>query len=595
MCGIAAAFDRTGRGIDPEALVCTRDRMAVRGPDGTGLWMAPDRHVGLAHRRLAIIDTSDAGIQPIVSADGRFHITFNGEIYNYAALKDALIRDGHTFRTGTDTEVILTLYAREGAGMLERLRGMYALAIHDAEARTLFLARDPYGIKPLYLADDGRRFAAASQVQALLAGGGIDTTPEPAGHAGFFLWGHVPDPFTLYRGIRALPAGHHLLVEEGRVNTPVAFASIPDRLAEAEREAGEVRDVAESLREAMRDTIRHHLVADVPVGVFLSAGLDSTTLAALTAETPTPLQTVTLGFEEFRGTPRDEVPLAEAVARHLGAKHDTVWTTKSDFTGALDGLMEAMDQPTIDGVNTYFVSRAAAQAGLKVVLSGLGGDELFGGYPTFRDVPRLVGTVGRVPAARVLGRGVRALTAPVVRRVTSPKYAGLLEYGSGYGGAYLLRRALYMPWELGRVLDPDVAREGLATLQTVARLDATARPPRAPGLKVTALESCWYMRHQLLRDADWAGMAHSLELRTPLVDWTLLDRVARLRAAHPALGKRDMARTPATSLPADVLNRPKTGFSIPVGEWVRAEATGPEERGLRGWARFVHGRFAAGL
>ena len=423
-----------------------------------------------------------------------------------------------------------------------------------------------------------------------------EAVDDPAGHAGFFLWGHVPEPHTLYRGIRALPAGSTLWVDGTGARRERRFATIPDALREAEQHAADGSDPGAPLREALLDSVRHHLVADVPVGVFLSSGLDSTTLAALAAEAGGTLRTVTLGFAEYRGTPDDEVPLAEAVARHYGAQHETVWIGRSDFRDAFDHLTASMDQPTLDGVNSYFVSRAAREAGLKVALSGLGGDELFGGYPSFSEIPRLVALAGRVPMARPLGRGLRVVTAPVLRRFTSPKYAGLLEYGSDYAGAYLLRRGLFMPWELPGVLDPDLARAGWDALQTRARLEATVAGIETERFRVTALESAWYMRNQLLRDTDWASMAHALEVRTPLVDWTLLRTAAPLLAAHPGLGKQAMARTPSKPLPDAVLNRAKTGFTVPVRDWMLDGREAPDaERGLRGWAKHVYRTFGGAL
>jgi asparagine synthase (glutamine-hydrolysing) len=243
-------------------------------------------------------------------------------------------------------------------------------------------------------------------------------------------------------------------------------------------------------------------------------------------------------------------------------------------------------------VNSYFVSKAAAQAGLKVALSGLGGDELFGGYPSFRELPRLVRGFRGVPAPQVIGRGLRVVIAPVLSRLTSPKYAGLLEYGADFGGAYLLRRGLYMPWELPQVMDPEMARKGWEALDARARLAETTDGLALDRFRVTALESAWYMRNQLLRDTDWASMAHSLEVRTPLVDWKLLQDVAPLLVGHPALGKQAMARTPGHPLPADLLARPKTGFTTPVRQWMLdAGAVSAGERGLRGWARHVYGLF----
>lgn len=591
MCGIAALFAYNAACVDSVELETIRDAMAPRGPDGAGAWYTPDGRVGLGHRRLSIIDLSESGAQPMSNADGTLVVTFNGEIYNYRVLRTRLEEQGYRFRTSSDTEVLVHLYAEKGEAMVEDLRGMYAFAIWDARRQGLFLARDPYGIKPLYYADDGHTFRAASQVKALLAGGCIDTQPEPAGHVGFFLWGHVPEPYTFYRSIRALPAGCVMWVDRDGPHPPRRIAHLTQALADAERqtEASRPTDVVDLLDEALRDSVRHHLVADVEVGVFLSSGLDSTTLAALTAEEGSRLRTITLGFAPYRGTPRDETFLAEQVAARYGAQHDTIWIDRRDFEQALDPVLDAMDQPTIDGVNSYFVSMAAAQAGLKVALSGLGGDELFGGYPSFREIPRLVNVLGLIPLLTTLGRGVRTVTAPVLKQFTSPKYAGVLEYGTDFSGAYLLRRGLFMPWELPKVLDGDLVREGWAELQTHVRLDLTTDGIATDRLKVTALESSWYMRHQLLRDADWAGMAHSLEVRVPLVDWTLLRTVAPLLAVDPSLDKQDMAGTPNTPLPEAILHREKTGFAIPVRDWMLSrQEVSEQDRGLRGWARFVY-------
>lgn len=600
MCGIAAIFGHSADAppVDQDELIAIRDRMLHRGPDGDGLWISPDRRIGLGHRRLSIIDLSDAGAQPMWNGERTLCITYNGEIYNYAALRAGLLAKGYRFQSDCDTEVLLHLYAEKGAAMMNQLRGMYAFAIWDARNRTLFCARDPFGIKPLYYADNGRTIRVASQVKALLAGGGIRSTPDPAGHVGFFLWGAVPDPFTQHREIAGLPAGHTLTITAGGTPELHSFCSVPGILRDAEEAAREMPALSagqqqELLHAALRDSAEHHLIADVPVGVFLSAGLDSSTITALVSEAHQDVRTVTLGFDEYRGTDQDETVLAEVVARQYRTNHRTISINRRDFEHAAANLFESMDRPSIDGVNTYFVSLAARRAGLKVALSGVGGDELFGGYPSFTDLPRIVRMANRWPGLTQLGRQFRVVTSRLVKRLTSPKYAGIFEYGADYPSAYLLRRSLFMPWELPELLEPELVREGWARLHTLGQLGEISDRLTSPRLKVSALELCWYMRHQLLRDSDWAGMAHSLEIRTPLADVDLLRRIAPLMASQVPPSKRDMALSPAVRLPDAVLDRPKTGFTVPVRDWLLQsfDPSSGQERGLRGWAREVYSRF----
>jgi len=588
MCGVAGAFAYRGSGIDLDELTRVRDSMAARGPDGKGIWTSADGRVGLAHRRLAILDLSPSGAQPMADASGRFVISYNGEIFNHTELRAELEADGVAFHSRSDTEVVLALYAKLGDAMLGKLRGMYAFAIWDARDKSLFLARDPFGIKPLYVADDGRIFRFASSVKGLLQAA-VDKGEEPAGHVGFFLWGAVPEPWTFYKGIRALPAGHGLRVAEDGVGEPRALLRLSDVLMPSFAASATRSEALGALSEALRDSMCAHIVSDVPVAVFLSSGLDSTLAAAEVAALGVRPKTVTLAFREYAGKAEDETPLAEMVARELGADHSTVFVSREDFRAETGAFFGAMDQPTIDGVNTWFVARAAASRGLKVALSGLGGDELFASYPSFHGIPRLLHTVGGLARWPKLGAGFRWVAAPLVSRIASPKYAGLLEYGGSVGSAYLLRRALFMPWELPDVLDPDMVREGWRKLESRARLDATAVGAPNIRMAISALEMSWYMRQTLLRDADWAGMAHSVEIRVPFVDLPLVKKAAAVFASYPDFSKREVFAA-AISLPKAVLDKPKTGFSVPMREWM-AGGEMPPERGLRGWSRLVYRRY----
>jgi asparagine synthase (glutamine-hydrolysing) len=576
--------------------------MRARGPDGSGAWWSADRHCGLGHRRLSIIDLSDRASQPMTSADGRFVVVFNGEIYNYPQLRSNLEVEGARFRTTSDTEALLHLYARYGADMVHRLRGMFAFTIWDEARRGLFLARDPYGIKPLYTANDGWTFRFASQVKALLAGGNVSRDPEPAGIVGFHLFGSVPEPFTLYRDIRALPAGHTQWVDAAGPREPKQFSNLADVLAKGSAKPAPTTEISERVRTGVLDSVRAHLLADVEVGVFLSAGVDSGALLGIMRDAGLPeIRAITLAFEEFRGTSEDEALLAARTCEYYGAHHIVRRLSEQEFVEDLPAILEAMDQPSIDGVNTWFVSKAAKEAGLKVAISGLGGDELLGGYPSFVDLPRWhrrFGPLAAIPGLGLLARRLIAAAAPGFSRAM-PKALGVLEYSGSWAGTYLLRRGLFLPHELPEVMDAEIAREGLRRLKPLRRLAASLTPdPSSDVARVCVLESAHYMRNQLLRDADWAGMAHSLEIRVPLVDFTLLRALA---PAIPTLtagaGKAALAKAPTVPLPDEIVTRAKTGFGVPTSAWMDAAAQAgsgstcrrAETKGLvsRRWSRAV--------
>lgn len=612
MCGVNGiyAYAASAGPIDREALVRTRDHMAERGPDGAGEWISGDERVGLGHRRLSIIDLSPAGAQPMPSADGRLVVTFNGEIYNHLELRDRLEKKGRRFVSRSDTEVLLHLYAEMGEAMVRELRGMFAFALWDSERGVLLLARDPYGIKPLYYADDGKVFQFASSVKALIAGGLTSRIPDPAGVIGFYVFGSVPEPFTVYRAISAVPAGTTIIVGRDGVKEPRRYASIARILRDAEDEALKASDEEcdEWFREALRDSVRHHLVADVPVGAFLSAGVDSGALLGLMRDLgQTQIKTITLEFDEFVGGASDEAPAAERLARRYGADHTKRRIGAAEFKRDLPQIIAAMDQPSVDGINCWFVAKAAHELGLKVAVSGVGGDELLGGYSTFHRVPHCVKWFGL--AARIAGKGTAfARLVETARRSgvrLHPKAIGLLAYGGSAAGAYLLSRGLFLPTELdSEIADVDFLREGLVRLDPLAHVAAALEDgPTSSFGEVAALESSFYLRNQLLRDADWAGMAHSLEIRTPLVDCRLLRRVAPLLGRrHRPNGKSLLANAPSRALPEEIVNRPKTGFGIPVHAWMREASAGNDplkfaaKSGVpwsRVWARCVSSMHAS--
>ncbi|MCB9460736.1 MAG: asparagine synthase (glutamine-hydrolyzing) [Anaerolineaceae bacterium] len=570
MCGIngIVRLSPDAAPVDAEELLRTRDAMFNRGPDSAGIWLNDASDIGLGHRRLAIIDLSPAGAQPMSWQDDRYHIVFNGEIYNYAALRDELLQKGVTFRSSSDTEVILALYALEGRAMLKRLRGMFTFAIWDEAEKTLLLARDPYGIKPLYYAQDGRHLRFASQVKALQAANTLSTTLSDAGLVGFLLWGSIPEPHTLWREIQSLPAGHSLLIENGQVHSPEAFYDPKAVLSQTEHI--ETGDILAHIANAIDESVEHHLVADVPVAIFLSSGLDSCMIAAsATRQLPKPPVTFTVTFDDLVGTPEDEGPLAAQVAKTLDTEHIETRITHQDIQDLWSRVTSAMDQPSIDGFNTFVITEIVRKNGFKVVLSGLGGDELFGGYKSFQRVPEMMhfAQMGRmVPGLQTL------LQATMPRlRPNQPKLAHLLA-GNSLSGAYYLRRGLFMPHEVRAILGKSQAKAGFSESDPVQYgkgvLDAAQNGHALdPWMQVHVLESKLYMGNRLLRDSDWASMAHSVELRVPLVDATLRTQMAQVGFGRSLnLTKPMIARKSAPELPEAIFNKPKTGFYIPVME-----------------------------
>jgi asparagine synthase (glutamine-hydrolysing) len=583
VCGIAGGFNFSAgpEPVDQTIVARLNEFQRHRGPDGEGLWASGDRRMVLGHRRLAIIETGRLGHQPMKDTSGRWVISFNGEIYNHKELRAELQTVGCTFATQSDTEVLINVVARWGEAGLSRLRGMYAFALWDTEERELWLARDPYGIKPLYVSESNGTLWFASQARALAHCAPVNTGRESAALVGYYLWGHIPEPFSWWRGITMFPAGHVQRIKMDRsIAGPRSFDDVARIFAQ---DAGRPLDCSE-LRELLVDAVRHHMVADVPVGVFLSAGIDSNVIAALATEVTPHLSTITLAFDEYAGTADDEAPIAEAAARLLGSDHVTTRIGREEFVDLLDKFFQAMDQPTIDGLNTYLVCRCAAAQGLKVALSGLGGDELFGGYPSFKQIPQLLRWGKAVAPFRSFGSTTERILRLVSPNLMSPKVAGLLSHSGDIANAYLLRRMLFLEGELELLLDESWLKEGLAKLSSRQALMQTVSEKSSLHAQVAALESCWYMRNQLLRDTDWSSMAHSLEVRVPFVDFALLKRLAPAIASPLPPTKQDLAA--CARLPKSVVSRPKTGFTTPVRKWIEVSKPA-SQRWLRGWSAEV--------
>jgi asparagine synthase (glutamine-hydrolysing) len=542
--------------------------MIHRGPDDLGLSSQGPVTIGM--RRLSIFDPAN-GHQPMKTPDGRYSLVFNGAIYNFHALQVELESAGWSFRTRCDTEVLLAALAQWGREALNRLRGMYAFALWDSADETLLLARDPLGIKPLYYIHEGNRLVFASEVAALLASGASSGEIDPVSVSDYLSWFAVPAPRTIYRGIFNLRPGETLSFSRGKAEIRPSWklgSTISGSKPCATRE-----EFVRELRARLDDTIRAHVLADVPVGAFLSGGLDSAVVAGLmTRASGNALKTFSIGFEEDGFSEADE---AEASAHHFGAIHHTRVLTGDEVARDLDRFLAACDQPTGDGVNTYYVSQTAQQGGVKVALSGLGGDELFGGYPSFTTIPDIA---RRLPMWWALPGSVRSLVTGCLGRggTRAKKLCDFLKHARDLHEAASLHRRVFPETTRMEILSADTLRvvgtsspfhPGLAELRSEVGL-------AEPQTVVSAWELRTYMADVLLRDSDVMSMRHSLELRVPFVDRPLLEWLW----TQPAGLKFDRRRpksalvdAAADVLPPGLMARRKRGFTLPFPIWMRSD------------------------
>ncbi len=593
MCGIAGLV--ASRPISDEPVRCMVDAMRHRGPDDAGV-EAPAPGVVLGSARLSIIDLSPAGHQPMADDDGRVWIVFNGEIYNFLQLRSDLEARGHRFRSRADTEVVLHAYIEWGPDCGNRLRGMFAFAVFDGrrtgpggEGSAIFLARDHLGIKPLYFTVRDGVLAFASEVRALLASGLVPRALSPHGLAAYLLWGSAAEPLTLVDDIRSLPPGHRMLVRLGSgvlETSPEPYWHLQPH--DGRSISGSLGGAVASVRSLLEDSIRLHLVADVPVGVFLSSGVDSTAIAALAARASGGIDTVTVVFPE--DVAYSEAALARQTAQHLGTRHHEVALTGPEMLRRLDEAVAALDQPSMDGANTYFVSWGAREAGLKVALSGLGGDELFGGYATFASVPRLevlAAVTRRLPHLLRVPATTLARRAAGLGGDAAQKLADVLVHPDLLPHPYVLSRALFALRRVQRLLN-GAGRNAVAGLWA-ERFEGLVARTRGLGsfARVSALELGTYLVNTLLRDTDAMSMAHSLEVRVPFVDRVVVDAVTQVPdewrngpALSGARSKRLLVAALADLLPPEIVGQRKRTFTLPWDRWLRGPLRGRVVDGL---------------
>jgi len=573
--------------VAPEMLERATQSLAHRGPDDSGTVIIRESlpeplEVGLGNRRLAILDLSMLGHQPMQDPETGNWIVYNGEIYNFRDIRGELEGEGLRFESNSDTEVLLKAYGRWGERCLDKLRGMFAFAIWDAQKHRLFLARDPMGIKPLYYCAASQYFLFASELRTLLGTGLVARRLDRAGLVNYLAFGSVYDPVTLIEGISALRPGHYLIWQQGRVTDVMYWDLLPGKGQPATPDDHPQRkQLEDEMYATLEESVHMQMVSDVPVGLFLSGGIDSSSLAGILASSGAALDTFSIVFRE---ADYNEAEYSRVVAHKFGTNHHEILVSQGDALEAVPSAIEAMDQPSIDGLNTFLISRQTRAAGIKVALSGLGGDELFAGYSTFHSVPGMEGFTRFWQHLPALARRTLASAFTVFAPETDQnRKLAALAGGNG---------RLLHPYFLARMLFAPDQRDGLFAsrdARSMERWQDSLRDNlgRAGDLdainRVSYLEARCYMLNTLLRDSDAMSMAHGLELRVPLIDHHLAKKLLAL----PGRWKLDN-HTPKPllvaalrgTLPDQIVHRRKRGFTLPFEHWLRDELRSEVEVGL---------------
>jgi asparagine synthase (glutamine-hydrolysing) len=582
MCGIVGIVGHNAL-VPGDVLERATKSLAHRGPDDSGTVILRDSdgvEVGLGNRRLAILDLSPLGHQPMNDPATGNWIAYNGEVYNFREIRAKLEREKVYFSGHSDTEVILKAYGQWGEKCLEEFRGMFAFAIWDARRHRLFVARDPMGIKPLYYHLSERYFIFSSEVRTLLGTGLVRRALDSAGLANYLTFGSLYDPNTLVEGVNAMPPGFYLTLERGKLKLD-QYWDLTDRNSggDLEGSAENRPELERQVAELLDESVRMQLVSDVPVGVFLSGGIDSSTLVGILSRNGVRASTFSIAFRE---QDYSEAEFSRAVAQHFRTDHHEITVSQADFFAAIAPAIHAMDLPTIDGINTYFVSQQTRAAGVKVALSGLGGDEVFGGYASFRSVPRMerfANIWNRIPAP-MRGPLAKTLAAFASSSDQHRKLTALACDREGIVHPYFLSRMLFTPEQICNLFPEMAAKDGAIfhCMQKPLRESLGRTLSLDPINRVSYLEARCYMLNTLLRDSDFMSMAHGLEVRVPLIDHHLAQRVLALPGSwklNAGTPKPLLVNALRGELPENIVHRPKRGFTLPFEHWLR-DALRPE-------------------
>ncbi len=542
MCGILGQI--SNKNIDEKIFYNELFKLNHRGPDDNGIFI--DKNVALGHTRLSIIDLSDLAHQPMISECGRYIVVYNGEIYNYKDIKKDLEKKGYFFRSHSDTEVILNGFIEYKEEISDRLNGMFAIAIYDKLSKELFLLRDRSGMKPLYYFKNYQNFVFSSELKCLV---GYSKIYNIEAKILFLLLGYVPEPLTIYDKISSFPAGHYAFFKDGQLK----FYKFDEYKFEPKIKKPYI-EIISDIRTLFNQSIQRHLISDAPLGIFLSGGVDSSLLTAVASQYKQNLHTLSIIFTEDR---LNEEYFQDLIVKKYNTKHKKYLIEEKSFLEEIDNFFQTMEQPTIDGLNTYFISKAARECGLKAVFSGIGSDEIFYGYPSFKDV-RILKSM----------HNFKFIFANLSKFSNKYKKLELLKADEDLA-YYLPKRGLFTPYEISKILKINIKE----IYESISKLWSWYNTTFIKDLedKISFFELNMYMKNQLLRDADLFGMANSIEIRVPFLDKELLNYTLRVESKHK-IGKTNkqlLIDIFKDLLPDEIFKRPKMGFTLPYENWFK--------------------------
>ena len=564
MCGICGIYNFSSQNIDSIKIIKKINNLQKnRGPDGNNLWQSDCKKISLGHTRLSIIDLSNKADQPLMSRDRNFVITFNGEIYNYKEIRKLLFKKNIRLNSKSDTEIILESYKLWGIKFLNYLRGMFSFAIYDRQKKQVILARDPFGIKPLYFTKKNNVFYFASQIKSLLSINGLSFEKSEKGITSYYLWGNVQEPLTLYKDIQSVKRGNIKIINENGIEENYEYTNIKETILNSKADYFKSENEAiEKLKELILDTVKYHQVSDVPITLPLSAGIDSNVLlAAMNKDDKKKNLALTIDFDNNKKL--NESVIAEKSASINNMEHSIKKINENEVLELINEYYKKMDSPTNDGLNTFLLSYYAKEKKSKIIISGIGADEFFFGYPSFKRI-RVLNSFFNFFPIKFNGEKFLNFSLPIFKKLKlNTKFSGIFKYGSTIEKAFFLQRSLFLPKEIKEFLTPETFNNGLDELNILDQLKEDVKNFDDTNLATMYLENKYYLSSKILRDADWTSMANSIECRTPFIDWFFFKDLLPILKSNIKITKKSLVNCFKEKLPEVLYTRKKTGFNIP--------------------------------